>query len=214
MSLKHLPSCFRSVTSGGAVIVMFSLTVMLATSCSSPQPSMQDGSMPAGNSPVGTSPTETSAGGTPTPSNGSKFNVKADAEKFYAEHPEVEGGWSKAAQMVIEEKLGWNKLPDGEKSTSLPKELNGVTFLGDDGSEVSCLSGSKATILTPQDQSPIDATYTVGSPALELKYTDASSGKECSVQYAAQCAGRRAKLNVQSSTLPKLPSVLWGTLPE
>lgn len=211
----NLLSSVLCIRSGGKLILPILCTVAITTSCG-PTQNTSTGDTPVSSQSSATSSTASTSGS--TPSNGSKFNVKADAEKYYTENPGVEGGWSKAAEIVIEEKLGWNSLPNGTKTTDLPKDLNGVTFLGDDGTEVSCLADSKATILTPQDQAPVEASYTIGAPgaaeALDLKYTDAGTGKECHVQYSAQCLGRKVMLNVQRSTLPKLPAVLRGTLPQ
>ncbi|HEY9869156.1 MAG TPA: hypothetical protein V6D08_08320 [Candidatus Obscuribacterales bacterium] len=143
------------------------------------------------------------------------YNVREEAQKKLEQNPELQG-WSDAARQTIMEKLGWDKLPDGPPSSTLPPELAGTVFLGEDGTEVNCLPSSKATILSPGDPEPIQATYTVGQPgnpeALDLKYMD--NGKECHVVYAAQCLGRKATLNQQWATLPRLPSYLRGTLPE
>ncbi len=213
---SKLLSSMRSITNGAAIILTLVCVIVTTSGCST-APGTYGGDTPV-SSASGGAASSGSAQSSSAPSNGSKFNVKADAEKYYAENPGVEGGWSKAAEIVVEEKLGWNSLPNGTKTTDLPKDLNGVTFLGDDGTEVSCLADSKATILTPQDQAPIEASYSIGEPgateAFDLKYSDAGSGKECHVQYAAQCLGRKVMLNVQRSTVPKLPSVLRGTLPQ
>lgn len=143
------------------------------------------------------------------PHPGPQANI-AEAQKTMDENPGMD--WNTAANLTIERKLGWDKLPSGALTTNLPADLDGVSLLGDDGSEVKLYASGKATLQTPQDSAPVDATYVIDNSGLTLIYTD--SGKECKVAFAAQRIGRKVQLNVQSSTLPKLPSVLKGTLKE
>lgn len=139
---------------------------------------------------------------------GPKANI-AEAQKTMDENPGLD--WNRASNLTIERKLGWDRLPDGKPSTDLPCDLDGVTLYGDDGSEIKLLASGKATLQTPQDATPVDATFAVSAPhGATLTYTD--NGKACKVAFAAQRIGRKIQLNVQSSTLPKLPSVLKGTL--
>lgn len=193
-----------------AVCALSGTTLLLITSCGGPS---TDSSSSVPSTAPGDS-TSSAASDATNANDPSVYHVKRDAEQKYKDNPGLPG-WNEAARLTIEEKLGWDKLPDGEKKANLPPSISGVDFLGDDGTEVRCLRESKATILTPADQAPIDATYTIGeagkADALDLKYTD--NGKACHVVYAAQCIGRKAMLNLQSATLPKLPSVLRGTLP-
>ncbi|MBX9693214.1 MAG: hypothetical protein K2Z81_12570 [Cyanobacteria bacterium] len=167
-----------------------------------------------GASEVPDSKSQSSASPTSTtnddPNDKSVYHVKRDADVKYQQNPGLPG-WNEAARLTIEEKLGWNNLPDGAKSTALPSDMAGVDFLGDDGTEIRCLAASKATILTPQDQALIDASYKVDQNGIDLRYME--NGKECHSVYGAQSSGRKVMLNLQSATLPKFPSVLRGTLP-
>lgn len=143
------------------------------------------------------------------PQSGPQANI-AEAQKTMDENPGMD--WSTASNLTIERKLGWDKLPAGTPSTDLPTDLDGVTLYGDDGSEVKLHASGTATLQTPQDAAPVNATYAIPASGLTLTYSD--NGKECKVTFAAQRIGRKIQLNVQSSTLPKLPSVLKGTLKE
>lgn len=185
-----------------SVGIVFSAMLCLLSACAGPQELVlveDDSNLESGS--VSSQPG--------SPQSGPQANI-AEAQKTMDENPGMD--WATASNLTIERKLGWDKLPGGTPTTDLPAELDGVTLYGDDGSEVRLLAAGKATLQTPQDSVPVDVIYAVAAGVLTLTYTD--NGKECKVTLAAQRISRKLQLNVQSSTLPKLPSVLKGTLRE
>ncbi len=200
-------STFKSLLLIGGVIGIISFAT---TGCGSPDagPTTPPGDT---SSSANTTPTGVSAD---DPNDISVYHVKRDAEQKYKDNPGLPG-WNEAARLTIEEKLGWDKLPDAPKSVSLPGDLTGVDFLGDDGSEIRCLASATGTILTPRDSAPVNTNYAMrteqGRSVLDLQFEE--NGKACHTVYGAECSGRKVILSLLSATLPKLPSVLRGTLP-